>query len=49
MALAHALVVAGRHEHAVRAADAARELYRRKGNVVAASRAQVLPQQPLAR
>jgi class 3 adenylate cyclase/tetratricopeptide (TPR) repeat protein len=49
MALAQALVVAGRHDEAVRAAEAARELYRRKGNVVAASSARVLPRRPLSR
>jgi hypothetical protein len=43
MALADALVVAGRAEEATRAADAARELYRRKGNVVAATNARRPP------
>jgi ATP/maltotriose-dependent transcriptional regulator MalT len=49
IALSRSLVVAGRPDEAERAADAARVLYERKGNVVAARSVQVLPRQPLAR
>jgi class 3 adenylate cyclase/tetratricopeptide (TPR) repeat protein len=42
MVLAQALVVAGRPDEAGRAADAARVLYERKGNVVAARTARVV-------
>jgi class 3 adenylate cyclase/tetratricopeptide (TPR) repeat protein len=49
MALAQALAVAGRADEAARAADAARALYERKGNVVAARGGQMLPPRAPAR